>query len=104
MELVGGFPSLQDLLYVAVDRVSVSLGALDEVDGRHYRLAGRHSTMDLFDAGLVTQRLAVRVMTGQVDEEVGVVPFLHARSPARRSSIVNIHKLIMFHTLSLIEP
>jgi len=78
VELVGGFPSLDDLLDVSVDRSPVTRAAFDEVDRGDYRLACRSSAMNLLDSGVVAYRSAVRVMTRQVDQEVRVIPFLHA--------------------------
>jgi len=77
-ELVGGFPSLDDLLDVAVDGATVSLRAFDEVNRCDYRLAGGHSTMNLLHSSLVTQRSTVRVVPGKIHQEVRVIPLLHA--------------------------
>jgi len=93
VELVGGFPSLDDLLYVSVDGSSVVFGAMNEVNRCNYRLSGRSPAMDFLHSSLVTYCSAVRVMAGKVDQEVSVIPFLNATVTAQE--VTNDSQLIL---------
>ena len=74
---VGRHPSLNELFDVASRWVGVGLCALDAADYRHDWLAVRSRPVDVDHSCRSVQCFTVGVETGQVDQEVGVVPFLH---------------------------
>jgi len=78
VELVGGFPSPDDLPYISVYRTRVPLFAFNKVDRFSYRLSSRSSPMDHLHTSVAMYRSAVSVTTGKIDQEVCVIPFLHA--------------------------
>jgi len=71
-----GGPAIHEAAYVPVDGVDVGSRTVDVVHEAWYRLALWSPTVDAYLSG-VPYLVAVGVVTSQIDQEIGVVPFLH---------------------------
>jgi len=69
-------PSIHETADVSVDGVDVTSASVDVVDETRYRLTVRCPPVNTCYLSRVPQLTAVGVVTGQVHQEVGAVPFL----------------------------